>query len=215
MIEEEFEDGVELVGHLCYAIEVKRCMYERCIVIVLTTRLGGQIRKVVAPIFGSVIVIVFSGIIGWFLPDDSIEWIKVEYLCLFLSRLEFLELDLYLYLGKITFNERLLHPQQCISIRGENTHIYLNRTIDDRRKQIICHLWAVLRDPEHVTNVGDLRRLRLAFMRKVLHEERSKGRWEGRDEGQEVTKEIVYTIVDSATGERRDGALGETGFQRL
>ena len=102
VIEEEFEDGVELVGHLCYAIEVERCMYERCIVIVLTTRLGGQIRKVVAPIFGSVIVIVFSGIIGWFLPDDSIEWIEVEYLCLFLSRLEFLELDLYLYLGSMS-----------------------------------------------------------------------------------------------------------------
>lgn len=190
MIEEEFEDVVELVGHLCYAIEVDWCMYERCVVVILTTSLGGQIRKVVASVVGSVVVFVFSWIIGWFLPDDGIEWIKVEYLCLFLYRLEFLELDLYLY-------------------------IYLNRTIDDCRKQTIRHLWTVLRDPEHVADIGDLRRLRLPFMWKVLHEKRPKGRWEGRDEGQEVAQEIVYTVVDSATGERRDGALGETGFQRL
>lgn len=52
-------------------------------------------------------------------------------------------------------------------------------------------------------------------MRKVLHEERSEGRWEGRDERQQVAKEMVYTVVHSATGEWRDGALGETGFQRL
>lgn len=52
-------------------------------------------------------------------------------------------------------------------------------------------------------------------MRKVLHEERSKGRREGRDEGQQVAKEMVYTVVDSTSGERHDGALSETGFQRL
>ena len=34
-----------------------------------------------------------------------------------------------------------------VSVPGENAHIYLNRTIDDRRTQTI-HLWEVLRDPE-------------------------------------------------------------------
>lgn len=55
----------------------------------------------------------------------------------------------------------------------------------------------------------------MAFMREVLHEERSKGRREGRYEGQEVAQEMVYTIVDSATCEGHDGALCETSFQRL
>ena len=67
----------------------------RCVVIILTPCLSGQIRKVIAPIFGSIIIFIF---IGRFLPDDSIEWIKVEYLCLFLPRLKFLKLDLYLNL---------------------------------------------------------------------------------------------------------------------
>ena len=71
-------------------------MYERCIVIILTTRLARQIRKVVTPVLGPLVVF---GIIGLFLPDDGIEWIKVEYFWLFLSRLKFLELNLYLYLG--------------------------------------------------------------------------------------------------------------------
>ena len=55
----------------------------------------------------------------------------------------------------------------------------------------------------------------MAFMREVLHEERSKGRREGRYEGQEVAQEMVYTIVDSATCEGHDGAFRETSFQRL
>ncbi len=121
MVEEEFEDRVEFIDHFCYAIDVERSLYVRCVVIIYTPCLGGQIRKVVAPLFGSVVVFVF---VRRFLPDDSIEWIKVENLCLFLPRLKFLKLDLYLYLW---FYERLLLS------RGKNTHIYLNRSIDDRR----------------------------------------------------------------------------------
>lgn len=68
----------------------------RCVVIIHAPGLGRQIRKVVAPIFGSIIFIIIF--VGRFLPDDSIEWIKVEYLCLFLPCLKFLKLNLYLNL---------------------------------------------------------------------------------------------------------------------
>jgi len=52
-------------------------------------------------------------------------------------------------------------------------------------------------------------------MREVLNEERLKGGWKCRNECQEMAQEVVYTVVDCASGEGRRGALRETGFESL
>ena len=90
---------------------------------------------------------------------------------------------------------------QTCNIYG--THVYLNRTVDDCRQQIVCYLWAVIGNAKHVPNVGDLRELRLSFMRKVLHKERLKGGWKGRDKDQEMPQEVMYAVVDGAPSEGR------------
>jgi hypothetical protein len=47
MVEEELEDSIEFVDHLCYATVVERFVYGWSIVVILTTRLRGQVRKVI------------------------------------------------------------------------------------------------------------------------------------------------------------------------
>ena len=71
----------------------------------------GRPEKSSTPIFRCIVGFV-CGIIGRLLPDDGIQWIKIEHLCSFLPSLELLEFDLYLYLGSIsdssTFVTRIL-----------------------------------------------------------------------------------------------------------
>lgn len=81
------------------------------------------------------------------------------------------------------------------------THVYLNRTVDYCRQQMVCYLWAVIGDPKQVLNVGDLRWLGLSFMRKIFHKERLKRGWKRRDKGQEMPQEVMYAVVDGAPRE--------------
>jgi hypothetical protein len=90
VIEEELEDGVEFVDHLCYTSEIERFVYGRCILVILTTRLREQVRKTVWALLWSVGVLCW--IAGLLLANDGVEWIEIEKVCLFLCCSRRLEL---------------------------------------------------------------------------------------------------------------------------
>lgn len=101
MVEEELQNSIKLIDHLCYATEINGFIFRRCIIIIQVARLRRQVGKIVDASLGSIVVLRWITL-QLLLTDDDVERIKVKQLCLFLCRsrrLEFLKLYLYLYLG--------------------------------------------------------------------------------------------------------------------
>jgi len=73
VIEEEFEDGIKFIDHLCYTVEVNGLIFGQSIVVALAATLRRQIRKVVDAILGSVVVLV-----QLLLPDHRVEWVEIK-----------------------------------------------------------------------------------------------------------------------------------------
>jgi hypothetical protein len=97
--EKKLEDGIEFVDHLHYATEVERFVYGWSIVVILAIRFRRQVRKVISALLRSVVIL--CQITTLLLPDDSVEWIEIKKVRLFLccSRcFKLFKLNLYLYL---------------------------------------------------------------------------------------------------------------------
>ncbi len=101
MVEEELQNSIKFIYHLCYATEVDRFIFRWCIIIIVQVAcLRRQVRKIVCASLGSIVVL--RWITRLLLTDNDVKRIKVKQICLFLCRprrLEFLELNLYLYLS--------------------------------------------------------------------------------------------------------------------
>ena len=100
VVEEELQNSIKFIDHLCYATEVNRFIFGQCIVIIQVACLRRQVGKIIDAGIGSIVVL--RWIAQLLLTDNNVERIKVKQLCLFLRcsrRLEFFKLDLYLYLG--------------------------------------------------------------------------------------------------------------------
>jgi len=84
VVEEELQNSIKLVDHLCYATEVNGFIFRRCIVIILAARIRRQVRKIVDAPLGSVVVL--RWVAQLLLTDNSVKWIKIKQLRLFLCR---------------------------------------------------------------------------------------------------------------------------------
>jgi len=73
VIEEEFEDGIEFIDHLCYATQVDRVVFRRCVVVALAATLRSQIRKIVDALLGSIFVVA-----RLLLPNYCVEWVEIK-----------------------------------------------------------------------------------------------------------------------------------------
>lgn len=99
MVEKELQNSIKFINHVCYATEINRFIFRRCIIIQIA-RLRRQVGKIVDTSLGSIVL--FRCVAQLLLTNDDVKRIKVKQLCLFLCRprrLKFLKLDLYLYLG--------------------------------------------------------------------------------------------------------------------
>ena len=100
VVEEELQNSIKFVDHLCYATEVNGFIFRWCIIIIQVARLRRQVGKIADAYLGPIFVL--RWIVQLLLTDDYVKRIKVKQLCLFLCRsrrFKFLKLDLYLYLG--------------------------------------------------------------------------------------------------------------------
>jgi hypothetical protein len=76
VVEEELQNSIKLIDHLCYATEVNGFIFRWCIIVILAARFRGQVRKIVDAGLGSIIVL--RWIAQLLLTDDSVKRVKVK-----------------------------------------------------------------------------------------------------------------------------------------
>jgi hypothetical protein len=76
VVEEELQNSIKLIDHLCYAAEVNGFIFRRCIIIIQVAPLRRQVGKIVDASLGSIVIL--RSIAQLLLTDDDVERIKVK-----------------------------------------------------------------------------------------------------------------------------------------